>query len=181
MTVPELVKFLGGAAGLAGVGTVLGLGALSLAWGRVWRVWPLALATLFVVALALHPLPRPGYACKPPVLIPFDYDGTLAALWATAQGPMDWITSTLAASTAMNVGFFALVGAALTRHAQRTRVALAYGLGLSLFIELSQVTGLWGLYPCPYRTFDVTDLILNPFGVVLGFALWPKGRAGRVE
>nr|WP_255569844.1 VanZ family protein [Actibacterium sp. 188UL27-1] len=142
--------------------------------GGIWRFWPLALTTLFVMALALHPLPRPGYTCKSAVLIPFDYDGTLVLLWATAQGPMDWITSTLAASTAMNVGFFALVGAALTRHTTYLWHALAYGLALSLIIELSQVTGLWGVYPCPYRTFDITDLILNPLGVVLGFALWPK-------
>lgn len=170
MTIPELAKFLGGGGALAVAGTVAGLGGLSLIVARAWRFWPLVLSTLFVMALALHPLPGPGYSCKPPVLIPFDYQGTLTTLWATARGPMDWITSTLAASTVMNVGFFALVGAALSRHTPRLLHALAYGLGLSLFIELSQITGLWGLYPCPYRTFDVTDLILNPTGVILGSA-----------
>jgi glycopeptide antibiotics resistance protein len=40
-----------------------------------------------------------------------------------------------------------------------------------LAVELTQLTGIWGLYPCPYRQFDVDDLILNTTGVVIGFAL----------
>lgn len=47
-------------------------------------------------------------------------------------------------------------------------VALAVGLGLSLFIETTQLTGVWGLYPCAYRFFDVGDLMTNITGAVLG-------------
>ena len=52
-------------------------------------------------------------------------------------------------------------------------VALLVGLGLSLFIETTQLTGVWGLYPCAYRFFDVGDLITNTTGALLGsvFAL----------
>lgn len=51
--------------------------------------------------------------------------------------------------------------------------ALLVGLGLSLFIETTQLTGVWGLYPCAYRFFDVGDLMTNTAGAVLGsvFAL----------
>ncbi|MBS1672944.1 MAG: VanZ family protein [Actinobacteria bacterium] len=46
--------------------------------------------------------------------------------------------------------------------------ALLVGLGLSLFIETTQLTGVWGLYPCAYRFFDVGDLMTNTLGAVLG-------------
>ena len=35
---------------------------------------------------------------------------------------------------------------------------------LSLFFELTQLSGLYGIYPRPYRLFDVDDLILNVLG-----------------
>ncbi|MEV4686779.1 VanZ family protein [Microbacterium sp. LWH3-1.2] len=49
--------------------------------------------------------------------------------------------------------------------------ALVAGLGLSGFVEVSQLTGVWGLYPCAYRVFDVDDLLTNTLGAVLGSLL----------
>ena len=40
---------------------------------------------------------------------------------------------------------------------------------LSLFFELTQLSGLYFIYPRPYRLFDVDDLILNTLGGVLGY------------
>ena len=40
---------------------------------------------------------------------------------------------------------------------------------LSLFFELTQVSGLYGLYPYPYRVFDVDDLIMNTLGGIIGY------------
>lgn len=39
----------------------------------------------------------------------------------------------------------------------------------SLFFELTQLSGLYFIYPRPYRLFDVDDLILNTTGGILGF------------
>ena len=50
-------------------------------------------------------------------------------------------------------------------------VAGSVGLAVSLLIELTQYTGIWGLYPCAYRYFDVGDLIANPTGAVVGSIL----------
>lgn len=44
---------------------------------------------------------------------------------------------------------------------------------LSLFFELSQLSGLYGMYPGPYRLFDVDDLILNTSGGMLGYLMSP--------
>ena len=43
--------------------------------------------------------------------------------------------------------------------------------GLSLFFEVTQVTGIYGVYDYPYRLFDVDDLLLNTLGGMIGFAI----------
>ncbi|WP_198535062.1 VanZ family protein [Streptomyces natalensis] len=49
--------------------------------------------------------------------------------------------------------------------------ATAAGFTASLFFELTQYTGLWGLYDCPYRLFAVDDLIANTAGAALGWVV----------
>lgn len=43
----------------------------------------------------------------------------------------------------------------------------------SLFFELTQLSGLYGIYPYPYRFFEVDDLICNTLGGMLGFCATP--------
>ena len=44
---------------------------------------------------------------------------------------------------------------------------------LSLFFELTQLSGLYGIYPRPYRLFDVDDLIINTLGGLFGLIITP--------
>lgn len=44
---------------------------------------------------------------------------------------------------------------------------------LSLFFEVTQISGLYGIYPRPYRLFDVDDLIINTTGGFLGHLITP--------
>lgn len=48
----------------------------------------------------------------------------------------------------------------------------------SALIELTQGTGFWWAYPCPYRLFDTSDLLMNTLGGVLGasLAIWALRR-----
>lgn len=48
---------------------------------------------------------------------------------------------------------------------------------LSLFFEVTQITGLYGIYPRPYRLFDVDDLLLNTTGGIIG--AWGAQLLGR--
>ena len=48
---------------------------------------------------------------------------------------------------------------------------LLFSFGLSLFFELTQLSGLYGIYPYAYRFFDVDDLIANTVGGVAGWFL----------
>lgn len=50
---------------------------------------------------------------------------------------------------------------------------LIYTFFLSLIFELTQLSGLYGIYPRPYRLFDVDDLFINTLGGLLGHALTP--------
>jgi len=56
------------------------------------------------------------------------------------------------------------------RHWIRT---LGLGFLLSLFFEVTQLTGIYGLYKCPYRLFDVDDLLLNSAGALIGYLTAP--------
>ncbi|MET4562098.1 glycopeptide antibiotics resistance protein [Lysinibacillus parviboronicapiens] len=44
---------------------------------------------------------------------------------------------------------------------------------LTLFYETTQVTGIYGIFNCAYRIFDVDDLMLNSIGALIGFFLAP--------
>ncbi len=73
-----------------------------------------------------------------------------------------------------NVALFVPLGA-FVRYLRGTRVATAaaVGLGASLLVELTQLTGVWFAYPCAYRLFDVDDLVTNTVGALLGALLAP--------
>lgn len=51
------------------------------------------------------------------------------------------------------------------------RKTLQLSFLLSLFFELTQLSGLYFVYPGSYRLFDVDDLIVNTAGSMIGFAL----------
>ncbi|RJX40471.1 VanZ family protein [Paenibacillus pinisoli] len=55
------------------------------------------------------------------------------------------------------------------REKRHWRRALGLGFLLSLFYEVTQLTGIYGLYKCPYRLFDVDDLMLNSMGALIGY------------
>ena len=50
---------------------------------------------------------------------------------------------------------------------------ILYTLIFSLFLEITQLSGLYYIYPRPYRMFDVNDLIMNTLGGLLGFIITP--------
>ncbi|MEE1938306.1 VanZ family protein [Streptomyces sp. TRM 70361] len=74
------------------------------------------------------------------------------------------------AGAVFNVLLLLPIGVFVRCHVRRgLAVATAAGLGTSLFFELTQGTGIWGIYPCPYRLFDVDDLLFNTAGAALGW------------
>lgn len=73
-----------------------------------------------------------------------------------------------------NVALFVPLGMLLRHLGGRTViVTVSTAFGVSLIIELTQLTGIWFVYPCPYRLFDVDDLIANTGGGLAGVLFAP--------
>lgn len=71
-----------------------------------------------------------------------------------------------------NVAFFIPLGFILKRGLRRGLAASAViSFATSLLIETAQLTGLFGIYPYSYRTFDVDDLVWNTAGALAGWAV----------
>ncbi|MER7010326.1 VanZ family protein [Saccharopolyspora sp. NPDC000359] len=78
----------------------------------------------------------------------------------------------------LNVALFVPL-AMFVRHMFGRGAAVTAGIGLavSLLIEVTQLTGVWFLYPCAYRLFDVDDLMANGLGALAGALAGPVLRA----
>lgn len=57
-------------------------------------------------------------------------------------------------------------------HVSLKKAVLA-GFLVSLLYEVTQLTGLFFIYPRAYRIFDIDDLIVNTFGAYLGYVIAP--------
>ena len=193
MSTAWLISYVGVAL-LYAAGATLGWAGLGRVSGseRMVRAWPTVFAILFFVVLTQHPFPDPATLGCPvqytePQLLPFNVLQRLAENWSRVGTTMRWLLRPWLLAPLMNLVLCSIIGALLARHRLRPSWAVLGGFGLSLTVELTQLTGLWGLYPCPYRQFDVDDLILNTTGVALGFALvrlaqsWAGGGGRRGE
>ena len=146
---------------------------------RFGRLSPLRLLLLgafsiYAAALVTYtmlPLPEPGsFACAAPRFMPgaslrdiFDYDVSSVRAVLANPGVLQ---------IALNVLLFVPLGF-FTRLLWGRGVGstIVIGFGISVCIETSQLTGLWGLYDCAYRLFDADDIIVNTFGALVGAAL----------
>lgn len=172
------------AAVAAGVTAVLVL-ALRLT-GRRTGAAALALCCLLVFFLGLtqFPLPDPATMVCPvpwtePRLEPFRFVRRLIGILSRPDRIGPGLLALGVAAALMNLILLAAIGAALAGVVRwRVGVAALAGLGLSLAVELTQLTAFWGLYPCPWRQFDLDDLVLNTAGVTLGYGLaaWIRRR-----
>lgn len=132
------------------------------------------------VALVFLPLPDPARVCATvqdtTQLMPFQWFVDMQAELAKhgRSGFLAGLTSKSVLSFAFNIALFAPLGVFLRRAFGKGLGATAVtGFGVSLFVELTQLTGNWGTFPCAYRLFDVDDLIGNTGGTMIGFALAP--------
>lgn len=121
-------------------------------------------------------LPLPDVAtirCLPAQLRPFQFLNDLSDSDYPIGSLSEIIRNPVVMQIALNVLLFIPLGLFLRiiwRLGLSTTVLI--GLGVSLTIELTQLTGVWGIYPCAYRLFDADDLLANTFGALLGGALF---------
>lgn len=69
-----------------------------------------------------------------------------------------------------NIFMFIPFGMYLRYYFKKSKTqVIIYSFILSLFFELTQLTGLYFIYPRSYRLFDVDDLLLNTLGGIIGY------------
>jgi glycopeptide antibiotics resistance protein/uncharacterized RDD family membrane protein YckC len=182
--------------GPVGDGLFIFLGVAVLLWipyvailyrtrGRVGarRVYAHATFALYLIiawALVLLPLPDVGGRfCinhdVTPQLSPFAWVQDVLLEWDADGGePLQLLANKALWVRLFNVALLIPLGVFLRRWFRRGFIAtVAIGFALSLAFEVTQLTATWGLYPCPYRTFDVDDLMANTLGAAVGWAVAP--------
>lgn len=155
---------------------------------RVITVYSFILYSLCAFLLTVLPLPsREAVAAMPPKpigWIPFHdlYVGLTKAGFdfsspATLVNPTCWkafLTSSDLFSVLANVVMQIPLGFYLRYYFRcGWKKTLLIGLSVSLFYELTQLSGLFFIYPKPYRYAEVDDLIANTLGAMIGYGLAP--------
>ena len=160
-------------AGPAALARLAGRPALVAAFRR--RVLP-AFTAFVLVFLALHPFPNAVIMTCPQAdtqaqLRPLGFGARYLEMVRNDVPPLARLRDLTISSSIMNLVVCMGFGSALAWAGFRPLAATCAGLALSLSVETAQLTALFGIYPCPYRQFDVDDLILNTAGTLLGAAL----------
>ena len=159
----------------------------SIPWLRTLIVYSFVFYMLVAYYMVILPLPENRSAVVPyaahPQLVPFHFVQLIAdSSAASLADPSTWpglLRNPNVYEAFFNVLLLVPLGMYLRYYFRRTWwQTLALGFLVTLSFELTQLTGLWGLYEHPYRLFDVDDLIMNTLGAMVGF--WAVGPAMRV-
>lgn len=149
-------------------------------WFRALLMYGFWLFGLVIVLMTILPLPViTGNFCErywlveTPQTAPFKFVRDIARVSGYTRGmfSMRATVNSFAFLQALgNLAVFLPLGVYVCWFTRRgLLVAGLVGFGISLAIEVTQGTGIYGLYPCPYRQFDVDDVILNTSGAVIGY------------
>lgn len=147
---------------------------------RILIVYSFILYMLCAYCLVILPLPTGDAAANlsghQAQLVPFTFLGDIARESdAVLSQPRTWLTvfnSNAFLTTLFNL-FLTMPFGMYLRYYFRCgwKRTLVYSLLLSLFFELTQLSGLYFIYSGSYRLFDVDDLIVNTCGSMIGFVL----------
>ena len=141
---------------------------------KVVIVYSFILYMMTVYFLVILPLPSiasvAASAGVRPQLIPFHFLHDIAEYADKNHVPL-WKNQALF-QVLFNVVMFIPYGMYLRYYFRCTwKKALLYAFCFTLFLETTQLSGIYGIYPKPFRMFDVDDLIANTTGGMIGYAL----------
>ncbi len=138
-------------------------------WLRLTAVFAIYASILYaagLVCFTLYPLPSgdsgPGITYGiPPILDPLNFvhdiaRGGLSAVLQLLFNVVLFVPLGFVAKTLLRLGLLSTAG---------------ISLAATCLIETAQLTGLFGVYPFAFRTFDVNDLMCNTLGGLIGWAL----------
>lgn len=144
-------------------------------------------------ALYLVILPMPASRHNAPMssyvqLIPFNFIRDILAetrvVWSDPSTYVRLIKEIAFLQVVFNIALVVPFGMFMRYYLRKSWLTcLVASLGLSLFFEVTQVTGIYGFYDYPYRLFDVDDLFLNTLGGMIGFVMarWASSHLPRLD
>ena len=152
----------------------------SVPWFRTFVVYSFIFYLLCAYYMVILPLPLDRSAFVPyaatPQIVPFSFIGEIAgSTHFSLTHPLTWLQTLrnpFVYQALFNVVLTVPFGMYLRYYFRCSWLqTFLLGFAFTLFFEVSQITGLFGLYEHPYRLFDVDDLILNTLGAMVGFWL----------
>jgi len=144
-------------------------------WLRLLGAGAVSVYLTTLVAYTLLPLPvSRGKVCAATLqLVPFHFVSDIVSDTA-GDGVLGTLTNTATLQVVFNVLLFIPLGIIVRGFFSRgLRMTVLIGLATSVLIEVTQYTGIFGLYSCPYRVADVDDVLTNTLGAVIGGLLGP--------
>lgn len=141
-------------------------------------VYTFILYLLTAYFLVILPLPNKEEVltmpAKIPQLTPLSFLGDFIETLKEASSVLSFLKSPIVYTTLFNIAITIPFGIYLRYYFKKKwYTTIIYTFILSLFFELTQLTGLYGIYPKAYRLFDVDDLIINTLGGTLGYLITP--------
>ena len=141
-------------------------------------VYTFILYLLTAYFLVILPLPSKEEVLmmptKVPQLIPFTFMGDFIEVFKETSGVLSFLKSPIVYTTLFNIAITIPFGIYLRYYFKKKwYTTIIYTFLLSLYFEITQLTGLYGLYPKAYRLFDVDDLIINTLGGLIGYLITP--------
>ena len=141
-------------------------------------VYTFILYLLTAYFLVILPLPSKEEVLmmptKVPQLIPFTFIGDFIEAFKETSEVLSFLKSPIVYTTLFNIAITIPFGIYLRYYFKKKwYTTIIYTFLLSLYFEITQLTGLYGLYPKAYRLFDVDDLIINTLGGLIGYLITP--------
>lgn len=145
-------------------------------------IYTFILYLINIYFLVILPLPSKKMVSlmKPrvPQLIPFQFIINIIEkqpiIWNDFSSYISFIKSPAVYTVIFNILLTIPLGIYLKYYFQKKWYQILFiSFGVSLFFELTQLTGLYGIYEKPYRLFDVDDLLMNTLGGIVGMLIAP--------
>ena len=147
---------------------------------RILIVYSFILYMICVYCLVILPLPT-GEAAEAlqghqRQLIPGHFIADIVkdsqVVWSQPKSYLTLLTNRAVLTNVFNIFMTLPFGIYLRYYFQCSwKKTVCLSFFLSLFFELTQLSGLYFIYPGSYRLFDVDDLIMNTTGGMVGYAI----------
>ena len=140
---------------------------------RALIIYSFILYMMCVYFLAIFPLPdRDSIDMNSPVsqLIPFAFVFDIIKESAEIKNIGMFFQNSSVYTVLFNILMFMPFGMYLRYYFKNDlKKTVIFSFMFSLFLEITQLTGLYFIYPHPYRLFDVDDLMINTLGGSIGY------------